>query len=213
MRSALLLIAIAAAACGSGGADPDGGVAHDAAPGDASGMDAMQTDGSTIAPAFLWTLPTPADYRALAAPGTSDLKYLLTVEGRPIRPPVTEPCLFQNTARYPYHVVFLHTFVETSTLSFEDYSALVLRRPTRAWWGGGLTILDASTLAYAIYAENGATAGIMDDDVVEVDAKLKACVLWAAAQLGFLPQDPFQEQFARTHRAALEQRGVKVILR
>ncbi|MFO0727900.1 MAG: hypothetical protein U1E65_29240 [Myxococcota bacterium] len=210
-RWAILGLLATATACGGSSGGTDGGV--DAGSTDAAeGRDAGQTDGSTTAPSWLTELRTADDYHRLAAPQTSDLKYLLTVDGRPIRPPITAPCLFQNTAAYPYHVVFLHQFTETSTLSFDDYSSLVLRRPTRVWWGGGLTILDANTIAYAIYAENGATVGLVEDDVAEVDRKLKGCAPWADALLGFLPQDPFQEQFARAHQASLLGRGVRVIL-
>ena len=199
-------------ACGGSSDLPDGGAAADAVARDAEPGDLGRTDGSTTAPNYLTVLSTPEDYRRMEAP-TTDLKYLLRVNGRPLKAPLVEPCYFQNTARYPYHIVFLQTFPELAQLSFNEYMDLVLRRPTRVWWGGGLTRLDPQTIGYALYAENGAVVGINEADVVEVDGLLKGCIPWATTALGFLPGDPFQQQFARTHAASLAGQGVRVILR
>lgn len=224
---AAIVAALLLASCGGGNAGdagaldaagldagPDAGL--DAAP-DAAVLDASGDDAG-VAPDYLTTLRSEEDYAALSL--AQGVKYLLRVEGAPPRAPLLERCYFQNTKRWEFHIEFLHSFPELATLTSQDYQALVLRPATRIWWGGGTIVLRQrhpisgapASLAYQIYAENGAVVGLREADIVEVDALLRACIPYAADRLAFFPGDPFQESFARSIAASLAQRGIAVLL-
>lgn len=229
LLSTFAVVSALVAACGSGDDTPaDAAAAQDAAPSNDAGLtDAATADAATAdagvedagsAPDYLTTLPTLADFVSLSR--AQSVKYVLRVEGATPRAPLLEPCYFQNTARYQFHIEFLRSFPELAALGFQDYESLVLAPATRIWWGGGLLVVrqrhpisgDAESLAYQIYAENGAVVGLREADIVEVDALLRACVPFATTRLAFTPGDPFQEQLARQIAPSLAQRGIAVLL-
>lgn len=232
-RATLLLLAPVFAlplACGAASDLVDaGGV--DAGAADASSLDAAPTDsgsedsGSSDAaplgdagPHFLTTLDAPEDLAGLLAPG-GDVKYLSPVVGAELRPPIVEPCYFQNMQLYPYHLLFLRSFPELATLGSNDYANLVLRRPTRIWWGGGVKlypdvahpIAGRGVLAWTVYHEVAGADRLVADDVVAVHERLASCARFAPELLAFLPTDPYQSTLAHAEQAALAARGVAVI--
>lgn len=232
-------VLLLAAACGSEGTPTDAGspdaAVADARPADdaaadtdSGAADAGATDSGIgadggpagdAAPDYLTTLDSPEEFVSLSR--AQSVKYILRVTGATPRAPLMESCYFQNTARFQFHIEFLRTFTELAGLTFQDYETLVLDPMTRIWWGGGLIVVrqrhpisgEPESLAYQIYAENGAVVGLREADIVEVDALLKACVPYAATRLAFQPGDPFQEAFARQIAPSLAQRGIAVLTR
>jgi hypothetical protein len=218
----LLAALLTGAACGEGGAGADAGLdagAADAAAADAE-LDAGSADaeGPDAGELYLTTLDSPADLLRMQGSKTH-VKYLGQVEGAPIRPPIVERCYFQNMERHEFHLLFLRAFTETATMTPDEYVALVLRRPTRIWWGGGLQRLqrvhpisgELEVLAYTIYAETAGPSMLQRDDVVEVDQMMRQCAPYATRLLAFLPSDPFQVTFARANQTELEAAGVAVV--
>jgi pyruvate, water dikinase len=189
-RRALILAAFAsfgltAAACADGDTrSPDGGDAG------AAGAD-PGVDGE-----YLTRLASPEDYGSLAAEG-AEVKYLARVTGRePESVFAGAECLFQNTAKYEYHVQFLRTFPGYEDLSAERYADLVLRRESRSMWGGGLRLFPATrhpvsgtdgVLAYTVYSGTTADEMLTIDDIVEVDRRLKVGADFASDFLVFVP--------------------------
>lgn len=227
----LLLVApLLALACGST-TDPADGGAGDAGSADAAALDAALEDSGLAdsgaadvgppgdaGPHFLTTLDTAEALAGLLAPG-GDVKYLSPVVGAVPRPPIVEACYFQNMQLYPYHLLFLRSFPELATLGTSDYANLVLRRPTRIWWGGGVKlypdvahpIAGQGVLAWTVYHEVAGSDRLLADDVVAVHQRLAACATFAPERLAFLPTDPYQSTLAHAEQAALAARGVAVI--
>ncbi|MCK6547165.1 hypothetical protein L6R52_15045 [Myxococcota bacterium] len=233
MRALVTAWAALAIACGGGGPDagPADAGAADAAPTDAAPLDAAPADaGPTdadpadagagdLGPHYLVTLDSA---EALAGLGgrTGEAKYLAPVAGAPLRAPITERCYFQNMALYDYHLLFLRSFPELAGLTTSEYANLVLRRPTRIWWGGGVKYYPATphpieaqpgTVAWTVYHEVAGADRLGTDDVVAVHEILAGCVTFAPDRLAFLPTDPYQITFARQARADLAARGVAVV--
>lgn len=145
---------------------------------------------------YLTRLGSAEAYGSLAAEG-AEVKYLAVVDGRePEGVFAGAECLFQNTAKYEYHVQFLRTFPEYEELSAERYADLVLRRESRSMWGGGLRLFPATphpvsgtdgVLAYTIYSESSAEEMLSVGDIVEVDRRLKTAARFASEFLVFTP--------------------------
>lgn len=150
---------------------------------------------------FLSELPTAEAYASVAADG-AEVKYLAVVDGREPESVFQDAeCLFQNTAKYAYHVQFLRTFPGYEELSSERYADLVLRRESRSMWGGALRLFPATphpvtgaggVLAYTIYSGSTAEELLTVADVVEVDRRLKAAIPFAADFLVFTPDGQAQ---------------------
>lgn len=230
VRASLVILALALTAQGCGASDtpdagsPDAGGA-DASP-DAAEPDASTPDASTpdaglgdLGPRYLVTLDSA---EALAGLGgrTGEAKYLAPVDGATPRAPIVEPCYFQNMALYDYHLLFLRSFPELADLTPAEYSSLVLRRPTRIWWGGGTKYYpgtphplagELGTVAWTVYHEVAGADRLTADDLVAVHEILAGCVAFAPDRLAFLPTDPFQVTSARTARADLAARGIAVV--
>jgi hypothetical protein len=116
---------------------------------------------------------------ALLADNNGSVKYLMPVEGVSPRAPIQDACAFQNTARFAYHLIFLQALPGGETLDFEEYIDLVLKRDTRAWWGGEVAWLlervhpitmDAGTLVFSLYTEDSPGNRLTIDDVRAVHA-------------------------------------------
>ena len=69
------------------------------------------------------------------------MKYLGAVAGRTPPAALDRPCTFQNTARYPLHLQFLHSFPELANLDFATYLNLTQRTASRVWWAGELQLV------------------------------------------------------------------------
>lgn len=145
---------------------------------------------------YLTRLRSAEAYASLAAEG-AEVKYLAIVDGRaPEAVFAGAECLFQNTAKYEYHVQFLRTFPGYEDMSAERYADLVLRRASRSMWGGGLRLFPATphpvsgtngVLAYTVYSESSTEEMLTVDDIVEVDRRLKNAALFASDFLVFTP--------------------------
>ncbi len=168
----------------------------------------------------LTSLPSRDHYAALSGAG-AEVKYLAIVDG--VEPPAVfggASCLFQNTAKYPYHLQFLRTFPEYSTLASERYADMVLRRTSRVAWGGGLKLSPATqhpvsgnlgVLAYVVYSESSPSELLTVQDVVEADQRLKDCIGFAADWLVFMPDGAAQAQAVEGMADELRAAGVAVI--
>jgi pyruvate, water dikinase len=205
---------IAVCSCLLLAACPGGDAATDAGPVDAA-PDARDGDAGPLR--YLERLETPADMAALQS-ASGDVKYLLRVEGQ--TPPLPQASLFQNTARYPFHLDFLRSFPETAALTNPAYESLVLYEG-RVWWGGAVHLWPSVThpltgvagvMSYALYADVRVSGPPFDlEDIVEVDAKLKAAVPFAAALLCFVPWSSSQIVRAQQLEADLAAAGVAVV--
>lgn len=171
--------------------------------------------GSPPEPPYLTALASPEDLATLTAKDLGDeVKYLASVVGRPPLPGLPAACYFQNMRRYSWHLLFLQSFPELTTLSYDGYLGLVLRAPSRRLWGGAVrpwpAVLHPTTaapgiVAYSIYGDPGAVSAA---DIVEVDGRLKACVPFARELLVFVPSSPDQVGLLMTEQAGLTAQGV-----
>lgn len=203
------------AACGSEApAGPDAGVVLDAAVIDGGAGDAGSGDGG-LGPPFLTTLSSLADL-ALLGSGEQGVKYLFPVEGRAPVGPLTEACYFQNMRRHPWHLQFLQSFPELSGMTFDAYLSLVMRRASRAFFGGAVRIWPGvphpdgalGVMTLSIYAE---PSQLTVEDVIAAHAALVGCAPFAASFVAYLPEDAWQKSFARQAADRLEAAGVAVV--
>jgi pyruvate,water dikinase len=213
LRACALTLACAAAACS--GSDPREPYAPDV-----DAQDAVSPGGGGGAdPDFLTELESPEQYAELAAEG-AEVKYLLALEDAEVAPPLDAPCVFQNTRRFALHVEFLHEFPEYSALDYDSYLALVLRRATRAWWGGGLKLwADAvhprngrvGVVSFTVYQDGGGDENLTAEEIASVYARLAGCAPYAAELLVFVPDGAAQLAHARAIRGELDAEGVPVL--
>ncbi len=206
--AAFWCVLVAGAACPPPGPD-------DAGPGDAGPGDGGVPDDSYRA-----VLDQIEDLAELAG-ADGRVKYLLPVAGVEPRAPLFSSCAFQDTEAFPYHLPFLVTLPGGEELSFDDYIALVLRRDTRAWWGGELlwrTELvhpiggEPGTLLFTLYTDDSPGNRLIADDVRAVFAALTACAPAFEGTLGFVPSSNEQRQTATLVQAELAAEGIAVIL-
>ena len=214
-----LLTVLVLVAAGCGATPGDGGSSAGAG---TPGGDGIGGEGGATGTAadFLTTLDSLADFSSVSGEG-AEVKYLAIVNG--VEAPAVfgeGSCLFQNTARYPYHLQFLRTFPDYSSLSSERYVDLVLRRASRVMWGGGLKLLAAAphpltdrkgVLAYTVYSESTSAEMLTVDDIVEVDRRLKARIPVAAEWLVFTPDGIAQTRALEPLRDQLLAEGVVLV--
>jgi hypothetical protein len=168
--------------------------------------------------AFVHALRSLDDLEALSAPEQiSGVKYLARIEGKAVLPPLEAACYFQNMRRFPWHLQFLQSFMQLRGASLDSYRSWVLRPATRRLWGGTVQSWPSvehpesgarGVISYDVYAEPG---GLDVDDVASVDARLKACMPFAHAQLVFVPNAPDQEGLLAAQARALRDAGVAVL--
>jgi hypothetical protein len=147
------------------------------------------------------------------------VKYIAAVDGVEPRAPVQERCLFQNMATYPFHLPFLISLPGGEDLTFTDYTSLVLRRSTRAWWGGEVRFVSQphpvtganGVLMFALYTEDTAGNRLVVDDVLAVHTVLSRCAPTLAASFAFVPGNSEQTATARAEQATLAAAGIGVI--
>lgn len=202
------------AALATGAACPPPGP-DDAGPGDAGPVDAGPSEDG-----FLAVLDAIEDVADLADVD-GRVKYLMPVAGAEPRAPLGQTCAFQDTARYPYHLPFLNALPGGADLDFDDYIALVLKRDTRAWWGGEVMWQPevphpitgtGGVLFYTLYTEDSPGNRLVADDVRAVFAALNACAPAFVGKLGFVPSSNEQRQTAITVQAELSAEGIAIIL-
>jgi pyruvate,water dikinase len=188
---------------------------EDAGPADDAGV----TDGGT-APEFLPLLESRTDLVSLGG-ARGEVKFLAQVEGAPITPPITTACAFQNTERFPFHVQFLVAQPGGEDVTFDVYTARVLRRATRVWWGGEvvfnperahpLTGVDGELL-WSVYTQDSPGNRLTLDDVRAGFARLTACTPGFAEQLAFFPTSNEQTLTVRNGQGELAAEGIAVEL-
>jgi pyruvate, water dikinase len=204
-------------ACGD--ADPNNDPAGQSGRGGAAGASGHAGQSGEPLEA-LPVIETAEQFAALAGEG-AEVKYLAIVDGTP--PPTafgTAACLFQNTAKYPYHLQFLRSLPGYGELSPERYSDYVLRRASRVMWGGTLKLLPGAShpltgakgvLAYGVYTGSEPNELFTVADIVEVDRRLKANVPFAAEFLAFMPDGTAQQKAVPPLLDALTAEGVAVL--
>jgi hypothetical protein len=212
---ATLAMSMAGLVAGCGSRDPsaDAGPA-DAAPADAAG-DRPPGEGGG-GPAWLDHLGGPADFADLQGEGWS-VKYTGNVAGRVPPAPLDRPCTFQNTARYPLHLQFLHSFPELRNLDFASYLDLVMKSASRVLWAGELQLVPGGKhprtgapgiMAYFVYADPDDPLAV--DDLVAIDQRLKGCAAYARDLMVLVAMDPDQNRDFLAKAAQLNARGVDV---
>lgn len=197
-----LLAALLVCACAPPLDDPDAGNVADAG----------------AAPDFLTILDDDADLPRMAG-DNGVVKHLLPVAGAREVSPVGGDCVFQNTARFPFHLQWLNAQGDVD-LEFADYVAYVLARETRVWWGGELAYDEArvhplteeeGVLAYALYTQDEPGDRMIPDDVRAVHAILVDCAPAFADRLAFAPTSNEQRTTASNARDELHAEGVAVL--
>lgn len=185
--------------------------------GDSGGDDALPPIDPDVA--YVNELRALEDIAALSTdeqPGT--VKYLARTEGKEQLGPLEARCYFQNMKRYPWHLQFLQSFQELRGATLDGYRSWVLRKATRRLWGGSVQSWPdiehpkthaRGVITFDVYAEPGSLAV---DDIASVDARLKECAAFAEDMLVFVPTAPDQQGLVERERAALEDRGVAVLL-
>ena len=155
--------------------------------------------GPDPGPTHLTRLGLPGDYdRVEGVTGCiKNVKYLLRVKDREPPAPLSQECIFQNTRRFAYHLLFLIHFPELADLDLQGYLDLVMREVTRVWWGGSLQrwprILHPETgesgvITYTVYqAEHSPPLTVAT--LIEVDQQIKGCVPYAVRRLVLAPSD------------------------
>lgn len=150
-----------------------------------------------------------------------DIKLLGQVDGAvPPAPELGSPCVFQNTLRFPGHAPFLRSFPGLGGMSFDAYLGMVMKRSSRVLWGGALQFFPAAPhpntgvdgiLGYFLYSEATEADALTDDEIVALDARIKACVPFARDLLVLLGMDHDQAARFDVQRERLAARGVSVL--
>jgi len=222
-RCGLACLLLALGACSDTG-PADGGPAdlprRDAASVDQASPDRVSPDIELDPLTHLTQLGSAQDFERLK--GVKDeVKYLLSVDGRQTPAPFTGvTCIFQNTKRFAYHLLFLLHFPELSTTTLDKYLELVLEGQTRVWWGGGLMTWPKAkhprrgalgVMSYVVWHSEGEAEHLSVAQLVELDRRLKGCVPYAAEQLVLVPSDAEQVGYIKPLVDQLEAQGVDVM--
>jgi pyruvate, water dikinase len=223
-RYAALLgvVATCASACGGAAEPRDAAQPSDREAGVTGPIDAIPGTDVPLAerPDFLTRLASTADYALMQGEG-GEIKYLGQVDGTtPPVPGLAHACMFQNTERYLGHITFLRSFPELASIDFDTYLAMVMKRASRVLWGGELKFYPAALhpttgvpgiLVYFIYSDPNDVDALTEDEIVAVDARLKACVPFASDLLVLVGMDDDQAARFETQRPGLQARGVRLL--
>jgi pyruvate,water dikinase len=215
LRAAALVLSLTVGC--SGGSAPmasrDGGAddgARDGGHGD---------DGGDQRPRFLARLETQADYERVQGEG-GELKFFAAIDGKAAPAPLDGPCAFPNTERYPFHLDFLRSLPQLSSLDYDGYRALATMRESRVLWAGSLKYLPGAThprtgaqgvLAYFLFTEPGAAETPTTDQLAALDGRLKACAPFARDLLVLVGADAEQAALFAQQGPALAGRGVDLV--
>jgi hypothetical protein len=222
-RIALALLVALVAACG----DDDAHLGRDAGASDASvdasdeggSPDAGPADGAVDELAYLTTLASPDDYARLALDG--ELRYLAPIEGATPEPPLDTACIFQNMARFPFHIQFLGTLPAYDTVDYNTYLDMVLRRRSRVFYGGMLKqwpsarhpiTEQAGVIAYGAYQTEADGEAFTLDELVFLHEQISGCMPYAEDLLVLVPDGATQAVAFRAQRAALLELGVPMLM-
>lgn len=205
--------------------DDDVSVETDVAPAeDASALDTVEfdiADADDVAETptgWLAVVPDAESLAAFAVDG-GPVKYLSVLEGATPPAPFESGCLFQDMHLWEYHIEFLRSFPELAGLPYDDYLAMVLKRPSRVLWGGAVQAWpqvkhprtgQPGIVTYLVYSEPG-VGSLRAEDLVEVDAQLEACLPYAHDRIVFVPGDEYQRQLVIGAATALQEGDVDVI--
>ena len=238
LKTALLVAGVAA--CPGNGTDGDGSAPGDAridtvATRDAAADLARDTRatpdlcsgplvdlGPDPGPTHLTSLTSSADHDRVEGLTrcAKNVRYLIRVDGREPPEPLKDTCLFQNTRRFEYHLLFLRHFPELADMDLERYLDLAVREDTQVWWAGGLYRRDAAVhpgtgqtgvVAYAVYRNEDATP-LTVAELVQIDRRLKGCIPYAADRLVLTPGSPTQRPHFSALATKLAEQGVHVVL-
>jgi hypothetical protein len=120
-----------------------------------------------------------------------------------------------------FHLPFLQSLDGGAALTFTDYLNLVLRRPTRVWWGGEVRFLAAAlhpisgapgVFAWTVYTEDTAGNRLVTDDIRAGFSVMTACAPAFAASFAFVPSSNEQRQTAAAAVDELAGEGIAVFL-
>ena len=168
---------------------------------------------------FLSQLSSVDDLDEVRGAG-GDTKFLAQVDGVPVKAPILEPCEFQNTSLYSFHVPFLNAQPGGEDITFDQYVDLVIRRAHRVWWGGDVAFLSTTphpitgepgVLIWHAYTEDTAGNQLTLDDVRAVDARLRGCTPGFAGKLAFQPVEQEQTTTVRNGQGELANDGIAVL--
>ena len=217
------LVSVLLLACGNAPNDAvgarDGGVDATSDPrSNTASPDAGAAADAASSMKYLTQLNSAADFAAVAGEG-AEVKYLAREGDSPMPSPFdSERCVFQNTQRYPYHLLFLRTFEQHAMLSPEAYEDLVLRSASRQLWVGQLKWFAATVhpetqrqgvIAYTVYAD--ADDRLTVDQLVDLDQRLKDCAPYASDLLVLVPDGSAQLSWLPALTPQLQERGVAVV--
>ncbi|MCA9563315.1 MAG: hypothetical protein KC561_07490 [Myxococcales bacterium] len=159
------------------------------------------------------------DWAELLVPGDNGVKFLLPVDGAEVRQPITEACYFQNMNVFEWHILFLHSFPELATLSFQAYTQLVLSSE-RIWWGGEVSSWpgtpnpiggEPGIFGFTIYTQAQGGLSLSVEGLQEVRDQLAECLPFAGDSLVWIAEDLAQQQFLTDNTVALSEAGVAAI--
>jgi pyruvate,water dikinase len=219
---ACVLLAYAAAGCDEqtprepDASAEDAALGADAAPGDAD----LDVDGGADSTSFLDHLRGAEDYAALQGEG-AEVKYLAMLPDARPSPPLDTSCIFQDTARFAFHVQFLRSFPAYADLDYDSYLALVLRRQSRLWWGGGLKLFagvrhplsgQRGVISFTAYQDGGGEQNLTPEELQALFMQLSACAPYARELLVFVPDGGAQVAHVRGLRETLSELGVPVLM-
>lgn len=171
-------------------------------------------------PDFLEQLASASDYALVQGSG-GEVKFFAGVAGRPPPAPALDrPCVFLNTARYAGHVAFLRALPQVGDIDFKTYLAMVMKRSSWVLRGGSLKYVPGQSnprtgatgvLAYFVYADPNDVDALTVEELAELDARLKGCAPYAVEVLTLVGMDVDQAQRFEAQRAALTERGVRLM--
>jgi len=185
-------------------------------------IDTIDTIGdvSPLVPdGWLSALTSAADL-ALLADADGEVKYLASLVGKAPPAPLTPGCYFQDMHRWEFHIQFLRTIPGLEALPLQAYTAMVLARPTRVFWGGAVAPYPAAlhprtgvpgVIVYTVYSDD-LVGSLTGADLVEADATLEGCIPFARDLLVFRPANIIQRQLTIQQAAILEAGDVDVIM-
>lgn len=210
-RACAAVLALALVGCAPPPSGDDAGAVADGGP---------LPDGGAAEVDALPLLDDEEDHAALAD-ASGAVKHLLPVEGHAPVAPVGDACVFQDTARFPFHLQYLNAQPGGEEVDLDTYVELVLRRETRAWWGGELVWRparehpltgSAGTMLFTLYTEDSVGNRLVVDDVRAVHALLVVHAPAFADALAFTPSSIEQRQTAQAAAATLAGEGIAVVL-
>lgn len=200
--------------------DPNDTDPGDTDPGDTAGETTDTGDVPPLEPdGWLPVLESAADLATLAKED-GEVKYLASLVGEAPPAPLVPGCYFQDMRRWEFHIQFLRTFPGLEALPLQAYTAMVLSRATRVFWGGAVEPWPAAihprtgqpgVIAYSVYSDDLA-GSLTGADLVEADATLEACIPFGADLLVFVPANIIQRQLTIQQGPILEAGDVDVLM-